>query len=67
MVIWPVTALRLAAATHRKLYDELAAKGSAEALVPQMMTRAELYETIRYFEFEELDKSISGTVLPGAH
>jgi len=49
---------------QRNLYAELAAKGTAEALVPQMMTRAELYETIRYFEFEELDKSIAATVLP---
>ena len=64
MVIWPVTALRLAAGVQRHLYAELAAKGTAEALVPQMMTRAELYETIRYFEFEELDKSIAATVLP---
>jgi len=64
MVIWPVTALRLAAGVQRNLYAELAAKGTAEALVPQMMTRAELYETIRYFEFEELDKSIAATVLP---
>ena len=67
MVIWPVTALRLAAGVQRKLYEELAAKGTAEALVPQMMTRAELYDTIRYFEFEDLDKSIQATVLPEAH
>ena len=67
MVIWPVTALRLAAGIQRKLYEELAAKGTAEALVPQMMTRAELYDTIRYFEFEELDKSIQATVLPERH
>ena len=64
MVIWPVTALRLAAGVQRNLYAELAARGTAEALVPQMMTRAELYETIRYFDFEELDKSIATTVLP---
>jgi methylisocitrate lyase len=57
----------LAAGVHRKLYEELAAKGTAEALVPQMMTRAELYDTIRYFEFEELDKSIQATVLPEPH
>lgn len=64
MVIWPVTALRLAAGVQRKLYQELAQKGTAEALVPEMMTRAELYEVIRYFDFEELDKSIAATVLP---
>ena len=67
MVIWPVSALRLAGAVHRKLYAELASRGTAEALVPQMMTRAELYETIRYFEFEDLDKSIAATVLPEPH
>jgi methylisocitrate lyase len=67
MVIWPVSALRLAAAVQRKLYAELASRGTAEALVPQMMTRAELYETIRYFEFEDLDKSIAATVLPEPH
>ncbi len=67
MVIWPVSALRLAGAVHRKLYAELASRGTSEALVPQMMTRAELYETIRYFEFEDLDKSIAATVLPEPH
>ena len=64
MVIWPVTSLRISAKAVGELYVELKAKGSAEALVSRMQTRAELYATIGYHEFEALDSTIVETVLP---
>jgi len=66
MVIWPVSALRMAGKAHEALYRTLAMAGSAESLVPRMQTRAELYETLGYADFEALDSSIVTTVLPRA-
>jgi methylisocitrate lyase len=64
MVIWPVTALRVAAKAHEDLYSLLRRKGSAEDMLPRMQTRKDLYETIGYAEYEALDSSIITTVLP---
>jgi methylisocitrate lyase len=64
MVIWPVSALRMAGKVHQELYAEIARSGSAQAMVPRMQTRAELYETIGYHEFEALDTSIAASVAP---
>lgn len=64
MVIWPVSSLRVAAKAQEELYREIRRAGTPEALIPRMQTRAELYETIRYFDYEALDRSIVTTVLP---
>ena len=64
MVIWPVTSLRVSAKAVEGLYAELKAKGSAEALLPRMQTRAELYDTIGYHAYEALDSSIVESVVP---
>jgi methylisocitrate lyase len=64
MVIWPVTSLRVSAKATEDLYTELKAKGSAEALLPRMQTRAELYNTIGYHQYEALDSSIVESVVP---
>lgn len=63
MVIWPVSALRVAAKAHETLYNALAEDGSAKSLIGTMQTRAELYETLDYEGFEALDKSIVRTVI----
>jgi methylisocitrate lyase len=65
MVIWPVTSLRVAAKAQEELYAELKATGSAQALLPRMQTRVELYETIGYHDYEALDSSIVASVAPG--
>lgn len=65
MVIWPVSSLRMAARAQEELYAEIAAEGTPAALIPRMQTRAELYETIGYFDYEALDRTITRTVLPG--
>ena len=64
MVIWPVSALRVAARGQQELYAAIARDGSAQALLPQMQTRSELYETIGYHDFEALDASIIASIAP---
>jgi len=64
MVIWPVTSLRVSAKAVAELYAELKARGSAQALLPRMQTRAELYATIGYHAYEALDSSIVESAVP---
>ncbi|MDB5414825.1 MAG: prpB [Rubritepida sp.] len=64
MVIWPVTHLRIAAKAWDQLYAQIARDGGAQNAVDRMQTRAELYETIGYFEYEELDASLVRTIIP---
>jgi len=64
MVIWPVSALRVAAKAQEELYDSIRTHGGAHKMVERMLTRAELYAAIGYSEYEELDSSIARTVLP---
>ncbi|WKW49950.1 methylisocitrate lyase [Rhodomicrobium lacus] len=66
MVIWPVSSLRVANKAQAKLYATLARDGSTEAMLPEMQTRAELYDTIGLARYEALDASIVRTVLPQA-
>ena len=64
MVIWPVSSLRVAAKAIGDLYAELKAKGTAEAMLDRMQTRAELYETIGYSDYEGLDASVAASIVP---
>ena len=64
MVIWPVSSLRIGAKAIGELYAELKAKGTAEAMLDRMQTRAELYETIGYRDYESLDASVAASVAP---
>ena len=67
MVIWPVSALRMAARAHADLYATLRDTGWAKPVVERMQTRAELYATIGYHEYEELDGSIARSLIPGGN
>ncbi len=64
MVIWPVSALRCAAKAHEELYTAIRGAGGAKSMIPRMQTRAELYETIGYHDFEALDASIVHSLIP---
>jgi methylisocitrate lyase len=66
MVIWPVSALRLAAKAHETLYAALRDEGGAHNLVDRMQTRAELYATIGYHEYEALDSTLIQSIVPTA-
>jgi methylisocitrate lyase len=63
MVIWPVSALRMAARAQEELYATIAREGTAQALLPRMQTRSELYATIGYHDFEALDASIVSSIV----
>jgi methylisocitrate lyase len=64
MVIWPVSALRMAAKAQELLYATIRREDGPRSLIGQMQTRQELYETLSYSEYEALDASIVKTVLP---
>ena len=66
IVIWPATSMRVAAGAMAELYAHIKANGGAEALVGKMPTRAELYETIGYYDYEALDEGIAKSVVPEA-
>jgi methylisocitrate lyase len=57
MVIWPVSALRVAAKAVEELYQTAARDGGPAAMLDRMQTRAELYELIGYHEFEAIDQA----------
>jgi len=64
MVIWPVSALRMAAKAQADLYEGIRNDGGTHRLIDRMQTRAELYATIGYHEYEALDSSIVTSVTP---
>jgi methylisocitrate lyase len=64
LVIWPVSALRVAARAMDAFYADLARAGTQAAWLDRMQSRRELYELIRYHEYEALDDSIARSVLP---
>lgn len=66
MVIWPVSSLRVAARAQEELYAAIARDGGTHGMIDRMQTRAQLYETIRYADYEALDASIVKTVIPAA-
>jgi methylisocitrate lyase len=64
MVIWPVSALRIAARAQEQLYATIRREDGPRSLMGQMQTRQELYETISYADYEALDASIVKTIIP---
>ncbi|KHD85535.1 methylisocitrate lyase [Heyndrickxia ginsengihumi] len=64
MVIYPVTSLRVAAKAYERVFELIKQEGTQKAALQDMQTRKELYETISYDDFEELDQSIAKTILP---
>ena len=66
MVIWPVSALRVAARAQEELFAAIRRDGGAQSMLPRMQTRSELYALIGYREYEALDASIIKTVISEA-
>ncbi|PHK96854.1 methylisocitrate lyase [Pseudoroseomonas rhizosphaerae] len=64
MVIWPVSQLRVAARSMEELYAAIAQDGGTHKMLNRMQTRAELYETIRYHDYEALDSTLVRTIVP---
>ncbi len=64
MVIWPVSALRMAAKAQEELYAAIRSDGGTQKMIPRMLTRNALYATIGYHDYEALDASIVKTITP---
>src|SRR5271170_2729939 len=64
MVIWPVSSLRVANKAQADLYAAIRRDGGTHKMIDRMQTRAELYSTIHYADYEALDASIVTTVIP---
>jgi methylisocitrate lyase len=64
IVIFPVSSLRIAARAVSDLYECITREGSSEPMLDRMQTRAELYETIGYNDYEALDASIAQSAVP---
>src|SRR5471030_1935780 len=64
MVIWPVSAFRVANKAQEQLYAAIKRDGGTQKMIERMQTRAELYKAIGYHDYEALDSSIVQTVIP---
>jgi len=58
LVIYPVSALRLAAKAMAVGYAALSEAGTLEGLLPDMLTRQELYELLEYPAHEDMARSL---------
>jgi methylisocitrate lyase len=58
IVIYPVTTLRLAMKAIEDGLAVLKNEGTQESLLQKMQTRAELYELLRYKDYEQFDKDV---------
>jgi methylisocitrate lyase len=61
-VIFPVTALRVAMYAIREVFKSIMEEGTQAAWLNKMFTRKELYELIRYYDYEKLDSEIAKSV-----
>jgi methylisocitrate lyase len=58
IVIYPVTTLRLAMKAIEDGLATIKSEGTQESLLKEMQTRAELYELLRYKDYELFDKDV---------
>ena len=65
MVIYPVTLLRSAMGAAERTLDAIAATGSQEEEVPNMLTRVRLYELVDYEAYNKFDTGIFNFQVPG--
>jgi methylisocitrate lyase len=56
MVLYPVTALRVALRAAEEALREIRDRGHQRELLPRMLTRAELYDLLGYSGYEERDR-----------
>lgn len=57
MVLFPLTSFRVAVKAAQQTLAEIAEQGHQREKLPEMLTRAELYDLLDYSDFEERDKS----------
>jgi methylisocitrate lyase len=61
LVLFPVTALRMATKAIDQMLSELRSRGSQRNLLEHMYTRQQLYDLLRYEEYEEQDRHFHST------
>ncbi len=64
MILFPLTAFRVALQAAEKSLLELFHHGTQVQLLPEMMTRAKLYDVLGYTGYEERDRAYFGTPIP---
>lgn len=64
MVIYPVTSLRAAAKACERIFTTIFETGTQKNSLDDLQTRAELYDTIQYSQYEALDHELAKTILP---
>ena len=67
MVIYPVTLMRCALAAMERVLETIRADGTQQAAVPDMLTRARLYELVDYTGYNQFDSSVFDFEVPGQH
>jgi len=53
LALYPLTAFRAMSAAALNVYQTLRQEGTQKSLLPAMQTRAELYDTLNYYAYEE--------------
>ncbi len=56
LVLYPLTAFRVAMRAAQEALQDLLAKGHQRDRIPEMLTRAELYDLVDYHDYEERDQ-----------
>ncbi|MFF0988685.1 methylisocitrate lyase [Kocuria nitroreducens] len=67
MIIYPVTLMRAALGAMERVLDTIRADGTQEAAVPDMLTRARLYELVDYNGYNQFDSGVFDFEVPGLH
>jgi methylisocitrate lyase len=62
--MWPTTSMRAEAKALEQIYVHIAREGSAQVLLPLLQTCSELWDRIRYREYEAMDSTILKRALP---
>jgi methylisocitrate lyase len=57
MVLYPVSALRAALRAVQETFADILQKGHQRDRIPDMLTRAELYDLLGYENYEARDRS----------
>ena len=60
MVLFPLTAFRVAMKAAERTLEDLLKNGSQAKMLPEMLTRAELYDLFGYTGYEERDREYFG-------
>lgn len=66
IVIYPVTLLRAAMGAAERVLDDIRAHGHQRGSVPEMLTRARLYELVDYEAYNRFDTSVFNFQVPPA-